>query len=146
MRRSTIILALPLLATVLCAFAIVTAAAPTTAPTTQAAATTAPSMMTINASDKSGIQAAMPTVMVVGVIDNVTVADSVITLNFKDTADSQFYAVILSSGRDSVLAAYNNDIAKAITGKTVRVTGNVVLYRGRPEIIINAPDQLAIVK
>ena len=77
MRRSTIILALPLLATVLCAFAIVTAAAPTTAPTTQAAATTAPSMMTINASDKSGIQAAMPTVMVVGVIDNVTVADSV---------------------------------------------------------------------
>ena len=98
----------------------------------------------INASDKAAVDSAMPTVTVVGVVDTVTSTESVVTINFKDTKDSRIYAVILSAGRDAVEKAFNGNIAKAITGKTVHVTGNVVLYRGRPEIVISKPEQLVI--
>jgi DNA/RNA endonuclease YhcR with UshA esterase domain len=99
----------------------------------------------INASDKVGITAAMPTVTVVGTVDNVAVTDSVVTINFKDTTDSKFYAVVLRDGREAVEAAFNGDIAAAITGKTVHVTGNIVPYRGRPEIVISKPEQLTVI-
>jgi hypothetical protein len=99
----------------------------------------------INASDKVGVIAAMPTVTVVGTVDNVVVTDSVITINFKDTADSQFYAVVLRDGREAVEAAFNGDIAAAITGKTVHITGNIVPDHGRPEIVISKPEQLTVI-
>jgi DNA/RNA endonuclease YhcR with UshA esterase domain len=102
----------------------------------------------ISASDKAAVQAALPTtkpaVTVTGVVANVTSTEDVITINFKDTTDSQFYAVVLSAGRQSVMAAFNGDIAKAITGKTVHVTGVVALYRGRPQIVISKADQLTV--
>jgi DNA/RNA endonuclease YhcR with UshA esterase domain len=43
-----------------------------------------------------------------------------------------------------VNAAFGGNAAKAISGKAVRVTGRVVLYRGKPEIVIATPDQLTI--
>jgi len=101
--------------------------------------------MVINASDKAAVQSAMPTVIAVGVVDKVTSTDSVVTINFKDTKDSQLYAVVLSAGRAAVEKAFNGDIAKAITGKTVHVTGKVVLYRNVPEIVISKPEQLVVV-
>jgi DNA/RNA endonuclease YhcR with UshA esterase domain len=109
-------------------------------PSTQPAAP-----MVIHATDKAAINAAMMGVTVEGVVDNVSVTDSVITINFQGTTDSQFYAVVLASGRQAVLAAFGNDLSAAITGKTVRVTGSVVPYRGRPEIVINNPEQLTVV-
>jgi DNA/RNA endonuclease YhcR with UshA esterase domain len=100
----------------------------------------------ISASDKAAVQAAMPTVTVVGVVESVNATESVVTINFENTKDSQFCAVVLYGGREAVEAAFGGDIAKAITGKTIHVTGNVVLYRGRPEIVISKPEQLAVVK
>jgi DNA/RNA endonuclease YhcR with UshA esterase domain len=99
----------------------------------------------INASDKAAVQAAMPTVTVAGVVSTVTSTDEVVTINFQDTTDSRFYAVVLNNGRAAVEKAFDGDIAKAITGKTVHVTGVVTLYRGRPEIVISKPEQLTIV-
>jgi DNA/RNA endonuclease YhcR with UshA esterase domain len=99
----------------------------------------------VNASDKAAIDGTMPTVTVVGVVETVTSTESVVTINFKDTKDSKFYAVVLSGGREAVEAKFGGDIGKAITGKTVHVTGKVVLYRNRPEIVIGKPDELAVV-
>jgi len=47
-----------------------------------------------------------------------------------------FSAVIF--GRDA--AQFDN--LRAYQGKTVSVTGKIRLYRGKPEIIVNSPEQL----
>lgn len=98
----------------------------------------------VNAADKAAVDAAMPTVTVVGVVDSVNNGESVLTINFKGTEQSHLYAVILGDSRDTVQAAFGNDLAKAITGKTVHVTGRITLYRGRPEIIIYTPGALVV--
>jgi len=98
----------------------------------------------INASDKTAIYAAMPTVTVVGVVDNVNSSEEVVIINFKDTQDSQFYAVVLRASRDALEKSFNGDIGKAITGKTIQVTGTIVLYHDRPEIVVSKPEQLVV--
>lgn len=98
----------------------------------------------LNASDPAAIQGAMPTVTVVGEVEKTSESGSVLIINFKDTDKSQFYAVVLEADREAVNAGFGGDVAKAITGKTVRVTGRVVLYRGKPEIIISRPEQLVV--
>lgn len=50
--------------------------------------------------------------------------------------DNEFAAVIFASD----LAKFPN--AKALKGKTVAISGPVVLYQNRPEIILKTADQL----
>jgi DNA/RNA endonuclease YhcR with UshA esterase domain len=78
------------------------------------------------------------------IVDNVNSSEEVVIINFKDTQDSQFYAVVLRSSRDALEKSFNGDIGKAITGKTIQVTGTIVLYHDRPEIVISTPSQLVV--
>jgi hypothetical protein len=110
---------------------------------TQPSAMTPPPPRVISASSKADIDSAMPTVIVTGVVDNVQAGENRLTINFKDTKETQFYAIALS-GADELNKAFGGDLAKAITAKAVRVTGHVVLYRGKPEIVISSPDQLSV--
>jgi DNA/RNA endonuclease YhcR with UshA esterase domain len=98
----------------------------------------------LDAASKADIDSATPMVTVKGIVDTVQVGDETITINFKNTQDSHFYAVILSRGRDAVTQALGGDVAKALTGKTVHIHGQVTLYRGRPEIVIDTPAQLMV--
>jgi DNA/RNA endonuclease YhcR with UshA esterase domain len=106
---------------------------------------TADSPRVLDATDPAAINSAMPTVIVTGQVANVQDSDSVVMINFKGTEKSRFYAVVLGANRQALTTAFGGDIAKAINGKSVRVTGKVVLYRGRPEIIISKADQLVVV-
>jgi hypothetical protein len=110
---------------------------------TQPSAMTPPPPRVISASSKADIESAMPISIVTGVVDTAQVQGERLTITFKDTKDSQFYAIALN-GLDALNAAYGGDCAKAISGKAVHVTGRVVLYRGKPEIVITSPDQLSI--
>ncbi|MGA2583874.1 MAG: hypothetical protein ABSG31_11400 [Tepidisphaeraceae bacterium] len=112
--------------------------------TTTATPAAPPPPAELDAASKADIESAMPTVTVKGIVANVQVSDEVITINFQNTQDSRFYAVILSRGRDAVTQALGGDVAKALTGKTVHIHGQVTLYRGRPEMVIDSPDQLKV--
>jgi DNA/RNA endonuclease YhcR with UshA esterase domain len=99
----------------------------------------------LDATDPAAIQSAMPKpVTVAGVVDKTRDSDGVLIINFKDTDKSEFYAVILAANRDTLNAAFGGDVGKAIEGKPVRVTGKVVEYHGKPEIIISTADQLVV--
>jgi DNA/RNA endonuclease YhcR with UshA esterase domain len=54
--------------------------------------------------------------------------------------------VIFAANKDDMDKAFNGDIAKALKGATVRVEGKVKIYRSRPEIVVDKPEQLTILQ
>lgn len=38
------------------------------------------------------------------------------------------------------------DIRAHFTGKTIRITGTVKLFKGKPEIVVNEPEQIIVVE
>jgi len=54
--------------------------------------------------------------------------------------DNPFTAVIFKSDADK----FPN--IKSLEGKTIIVTGQIKLYRNKPEIILNSPNQIKVVK
>jgi hypothetical protein len=98
----------------------------------------------LDATDPAAIASATPTVIVTGLVVNTQEDDGVLMINFKGTEKSRFYAVILSYNRDAMDAAFGGSLSKAVTGKSVRVTGKVTIYRGRPEIVISKASQLTV--
>lgn len=65
---------------------------------------------------------------------------AVVFLNFSSNRDD-FTLVIFAEDADSFPVAPQD----AFRGKRVRATGEVELYRNRPEIILNSPDQIEVV-
>lgn len=63
-------------------------------------------------------------------------------LNFHEDYSSYFTAVIFKSA----FGLFPDDPEDYYFGKTVRVTGTVKEYQGSPEIILDSPDQIEIVK
>ena len=63
-------------------------------------------------------------------------------LNFHPNWKKYVTVVIL----DRDLSRFPKDVEKYYKGKTVRVRGEVALYKGRPEILVRSPDAIAIVK
>jgi len=70
--------------------------------------------------------------------------DEILFINFKGTERGDFTVIARQNNRDALDKAFNGDIAKAIDGKTISVTGKIIMYRGHPEIEITKPDQLTI--
>jgi DNA/RNA endonuclease YhcR with UshA esterase domain len=65
----------------------------------------------------------------------------------EDFRDKGNFTVFL--GKDAVeklKKANGDDLAAHFKGKTVRVTGTVKLYREKPEIVVDDPDQLQVVE
>jgi len=54
--------------------------------------------------------------------------------------DNPFTAVIFKSDADK----FPN--IKSLEGKTIIITGQIKLYRNKPEIILNSPNQIKVVK
>jgi hypothetical protein len=69
-------------------------------------------------------------------------AENVLYLNFHPNWKKYVTVVIL--GRD--LERFPKDAGTYYKGKTVRVRGEVALYKGRPEILVRSPDAITIVE
>jgi DNA/RNA endonuclease YhcR with UshA esterase domain len=68
---------------------------------------------------------------------------SVIILNFEGV-NRDFVAAVAKENIDTVNAGYEGDVAKAVEGKTIVVTGPIKLYKEKPELMISKPDQIKI--
>jgi DNA/RNA endonuclease YhcR with UshA esterase domain len=64
--------------------------------------------------------------------------------DFKD--EKNFTLFINKAGVEKFKEAKVEDPADHFKGKTVRATGKVALYRERPQIIVEDPAQIVIVK
>ena len=100
----------------------------------------------IEAGDKTAIDSALPQfVAVTGTIKDISENDGVTTINFDGADESQFYAVVLQRNREAVEKVHGAGL-KSLAGKRVRLTGKIVEYRERPEIVISAPEQIAVLE
>jgi DNA/RNA endonuclease YhcR with UshA esterase domain len=98
----------------------------------------------IDAADKSAIDAAMPhDVTVAGTISDIKSAESVTSINFKGAEKSQFYVVVMQRNREPVEKVYGEGL-KSLAGKSVKITGKLVEYRDKPEIIVSSPEQIVL--
>jgi DNA/RNA endonuclease YhcR with UshA esterase domain len=67
-----------------------------------------------------------------------------IFLNFEKPYPNQcFTAVIFASTLYSNFGSFNE---RSYLGKTVQVSGFIKEYKGKPEIILNYPDQIKVLK
>jgi hypothetical protein len=82
-------------------------------------------------------------VVVEGVVVQVSVStpSEPIYLNFGARYPKHVFAAVVFADKRALFA----DAGKW-EGKKVRVTGTVQLYRGKPEIVLNDPTQLALAK
>jgi len=81
-------------------------------------------------------------VTVKGEISKVYSGKTIMILDFKESRD--FTAVIRKVDQDAVNAAFSGDVAAALKGKTVKVTGEIKLYKEKPQIEITKPDQIEL--
>ena len=113
----------------------------------EAPAATAPAASgeTIDAVDIEKIKAAVgKTVTVKGACSGVFVARSGrILINFVG-ANRDFVGMITKENADAVNAGFSGDVAKALQGNNVSLTGEVKLYRESPQIEITKPDQIKV--
>lgn len=79
-----------------------------------------------------------------GVVVATNVSDRRIQLRFADEMRPPFTAIIFVANIERFKAA-GLDPTSAFQGRLVRVTGDVTVYRG-PEIVVNDPKQITIVK
>jgi hypothetical protein len=70
----------------------------------------------------------------------------VMQIKFAEATDTKFMAAAFVKTRAALDKAFGGDLAKAIGGKRVRVIGKLEDYKGSPEIKIDKPEQLEILK
>jgi DNA/RNA endonuclease YhcR with UshA esterase domain len=100
----------------------------------------------VDASNKDSIEAAMPQdVVVTGTIGTIQDIEGVAVINFNGTDESHFYAVVLKPNREAMENVYGEDL-KSLVGKHVNVSGKIVEYRDKPEIIVAHPEQITLVE
>jgi DNA/RNA endonuclease YhcR with UshA esterase domain len=110
--------------------------------------TTAPSK-SIAANDKDALDVAMKdkkSAVVEGTVASAAWSSSgkVLIIKFKDTEESGFTAVIFAKDKDKMDAAFNGDVAKALSGAKVKLQGTIEPFREKPEIKIAKPTQISI--
>jgi DNA/RNA endonuclease YhcR with UshA esterase domain len=64
-------------------------------------------------------------------------------INFEG-ADRDFVGMITKENADAVEAGFDGDLAKAIEGKTINITGEVKLFREKPQIEVTKPEQIKV--
>jgi DNA/RNA endonuclease YhcR with UshA esterase domain len=102
----------------------------------------------ISVKDTDALKAAVGKgVVVFGEISRVSPSPSgsLTFINFKDLQRGDFSAIIKKENKEALDKAFDGDVAKAIKGKSVELSGTVIDYQGRPEIDITKPEQLKIV-
>ena len=135
---------------ILLAVALFSVAAPCFADdaATQPAAATAPASQpaSFQATDKDAIAKAVDsTVTVTGTVSRTNwYNDEILFINFKGTERGDFTVIARQENREALDKAFKGDVASALDGKKIAVTGKVVMYRGHPEIVITRPEQVSI--
>ena len=66
--------------------------------------------------------------------------------NFEGLERRAFNVVVPKANLEAVNAGFEGDVAAAVKGKTITVTGTVADYRGNPQIQLTKPEQLRIEK
>ena len=100
----------------------------------------------INASDDAAIADALPKdIHVIGTVSSIDAGGEVIAIHFVGTDKNNFYAVVLGRGRDAMEKAFGSGVG-SLKDKTIEVTGKITLYRGKPEIVLNGPDQVVVLQ
>jgi DNA/RNA endonuclease YhcR with UshA esterase domain len=109
----------------------------------------------VDVTKKDQIEAAVgkDEVVVVGTVEKTrwTASGKTFIVTFKDGPED-FRAVGYGKNREALDAAFGGDIAKALEGKQVEITGKVAKYEGSVEnwkgltqIAINKPEQVKVV-
>jgi DNA/RNA endonuclease YhcR with UshA esterase domain len=97
----------------------------------------------IDVKDKTAIQSGIPhEVIVAGTVSEIKDIQGAATISFNGTEKSQFYAVVLKRNHETVEKVQGEGL-KSLEGKHIQITGKIVDYRKRPEIIMSAPEQIA---
>lgn len=66
--------------------------------------------------------------------------------NFDGIDRRAFNVVVPKANLEAVNAGFDGDVAAAVEGQTITVTGTVADYRGNPQIQLTKPEQLKIEK
>ena len=66
--------------------------------------------------------------------------------NFEGIDRRAFNVVVPKANLDAVNASFDGDVAAAVKGRTITVTGTVADYRGNPQIQLTKPEQLKVDK
>lgn len=103
----------------------------------------------ITADDAATIKAAMDkNVILDGKVKSAAWAASgkVMRIQFESAQDTKIQAVLFQAKKEKFDAAFDGDVAKAIAGAHVRVSGKLQEYKGTPEVVVNEINQLTIVE
>lgn len=110
----------------------------------------------IDATDKAGLTAALgQDVIVQGTVSKAewSRTGAVMNIDFKGAEQSRMMAVVFQRQKAAFDTAYKGDITKALTGSKIRIKGtleeyggNVAAFKGRPQLILNRPDQITIME
>ena len=82
-----------------------------------------------------------------GLIDTAkwSASGNVMSIEFADAVEGGVYAVVFKKDGTNIAAAVGGDPEKVLPGKSVRVSGKLVMYQGRPEIIITNASQIVFI-
>ncbi len=124
---------------------LIAADAPATSPATKPAET-------MNVADTEALKAAVDkTVTVKGAVSRTAWSPrgSVLFVNFEGVSRDGFTAIVKKEDKDAV-SKFGED-ASELVGKTVEITGKIILYKGRsdtekPEIEISKAEQIKVVE
>jgi hypothetical protein len=100
----------------------------------------------IEASDTEGLKAVVgETVTVHGKVSGsfLPKSGSVLLINFEG-ANRNFTVAVPKAAMEAVNAGFSGDLAEAVKGKSLNVTGEVKLYKEKPEIEVTKPEQIKI--
>ena len=106
---------------------------------------TAPAGETIEATDIDKLKESVgKTVTAHGKVSDTFKANSGrILINFEG-ANRDFVAMITKDSAEAVNAGFDGGVTKAVDGKTINVTGEVKLFRDKPQIEVSKPEQIKI--
>ena len=63
-------------------------------------------------------------------------------IDFKGAEDTETHAVVLERNREAVEKVHGEGL-KSIDGKRVQITGKLVKYRDKLQIVVAKPDQIS---
>jgi DNA/RNA endonuclease YhcR with UshA esterase domain len=103
----------------------------------------ATSTSTIDVTDTAKLKEMVgKSVTVKGEVTKVFAGKSVTLIDFKGNRD--FTAVIRKVDLDAVNAGFGGDVTAGLKGKTILVTGEIKLYKDKPQIEVTKPEQIQL--
>jgi tetratricopeptide (TPR) repeat protein len=116
--------------------------------TSAAAAPPATPPPALKATDHEAIRAAVSKVVTIeGEVSRIGLSRSgtVTFINFKGVPRDGFVAIVRDTELAFVQAAFGGNLTESLTGRKIRLTGQIVLYRDIPEIKVTRPDQIEVI-